>query len=55
MKNEKNLSPELEKFDWIKEFVFSDILEKYVALAGVEEQLFLVDCDGKIVEYVEND
>ena len=42
------------KFDWVKEFVFSTKLEKFVALAGVDDELFLVDMDGKIVDFVEN-
>ena len=56
MKNEKDVlvNPELAKFDWVKEFIFSTKLEKFVALAGVEDELFLVDNDGKIVEFLEN-
>ena len=59
MKDEKddvvnNENPELAKFDWVKDFVFSEMLEKYVALAGVEENMFLIDTDGRIVEYLEN-
>lgn len=64
MKDEKddvviNASPELARFDWVKDFVFSEMLEKYVALAGVrmgeDEELFLIDTDGKIIEYLENE
>jgi len=44
----------MEKFDWVEKFVFSTILEKFVALAGVEDELFLIDLDGKIVEHLEN-
>ena len=43
-----------EKFDWIKDFVFSTQLEKFVAIAGLEDELFFVDLDGKIVEQLEN-
>ena len=49
--NMENLN---EKFDWVKEFVFSTQLEKFVAIAGLEDELFLVDLDGKIVEHLEN-
>ncbi len=43
-----------EKFDWVEKFVFSEILEKFVAIAGIEDELFLIDLDGKVVEILEN-
>jgi hypothetical protein len=43
-----------EKFDWVERFVFSTTLEKFVAIAGVEDELFLIDLDGKVVEHLEN-
>ena len=42
-----------EKFDWVERFVFSTKLEKFVAIAGIEDELFLIDLDGKVVEYLE--
>jgi len=48
--NMRNLN---EKFDWVERFVFSTKLEKFVAIAGIEDELFLIDLDGKVVEYLE--
>jgi len=48
-------NPDVEKFEWVKEFVFSTKLEIFVALAGVEDELFLIDIEGRIVEYLENE
>lgn len=49
--NMENLN---EKFDWVERFVFSTTLEKFVAIAGIEDELFLIDLDGKVVEILEN-
>jgi len=38
------------KFSWVKEFVFSENLNKNVALAGNETELFLIDISGEIIE-----
>ena len=43
------------KFTWAKEFVFSNELNKYVALAGTENELFLIDHSGEIIETLENE
>jgi len=38
------------KFIWVKEFVFSENLNKQVALAGNKTELFLIDISGEIIE-----
>lgn len=55
----------ISKFSWIKEFVFSNILNKNVALAGINKlvweepsfmnDLVLIDTEGEIVETLENE
>ena len=42
-------------FDWVKEFVFSNELNKEVALAGSNDEMFLIDIEGTILEEVSND
>ena len=44
-----------EKFEWVKNFVFSTQLNKFVALAGQGDELFLIDLDGKILEVLVNE
>ena len=41
------------KFEWVKEFVFSNQLEQDVALAGSDTELFLIDVFGEVVETLE--
>lgn len=43
------------KFEWVKEFVFSLELEQDVALAGVKEEVVLIDVFGNVLEEVSND
>lgn len=43
------------KFEWIKDFVFSDELEQEVALAGLDNQIVLIDVFGNILEPVNNE
>jgi len=41
------------KFNWIREFVFSNELEQEVALAGISEnKIVLIDVFGNILESV---
>lgn len=44
-----------EKFEWIKDFVFSTQLNQFVALAGQDDELFLIDLDGKVLEVLVNE
>jgi len=45
----------VSKFSWVKEFVFSNELSKNVALAGINEDLFLIDVEGEVVETLVNE
>lgn len=55
----------ISKFSWTKEFVFSNILNKNVALAGINKlvweeppfmnDLVLIDIDGEVVETLVNE
>lgn len=40
------------KFTWIDRFVYSNHLEQEVALAGNNENIFLIDVFGNILETV---
>ena len=43
------------KFSWIKDFVFSNELEQEVALAGVNENIVVIDVFGNIIENVKSE
>jgi len=43
------------KFSWAKEFVFSNELNKDVALAGMKDDLVLIDLSGEVLETLVND
>ena len=48
-------SASVNKFEWVKEFVFSNQLEQEVALAGSETEMFLIDVFGEVVETLTNE
>jgi hypothetical protein len=43
------------KFQWIKDFVFSNELEQEVALAGLDNKIVLIDVFGYVLEDVSNE
>ena len=43
-----------EKFTWCKEFVYSTILNQYVAIAGIENNIVLINKEGNIFLLLDN-
>ena len=42
------------KFKWVKEFVYSNILKEEVALAGMDENIVLINKVGNIFMLLDN-
>jgi len=43
------------KFVWIKDFVFSNELEQEVALAGINDEIVLIDVFGNVLQTLSNE
>ena len=43
------------KFGWIKDFVFSNELEQEVALAGLNDEIVLIDVFGNVLQTLTNE